>query len=104
MTDADWLMAWCRSLATEVECTNVPARWPTVQIVGMPGYVVTDGDQGAAGIPVTSNARLYQAIVIVANVAYDLRLDGNVDRAYFDALIATMQLAPSDVGDPSPQP
>ena len=69
-------------------------------IDGHSGYLVNAGCPMPADETFSMPDIQYQAIVIADGRVYDIELDGNVDRSYFDALVATIRLDPSSAIDP----
>jgi hypothetical protein len=73
------------------------ATWSTVPIGGDTGYITADG-VAAAGGTISPGGLMYDAVVISGDRAYNFNMDGKVDRATFDAFLATIALDPASVG------
>jgi hypothetical protein len=85
----DWLTAYAAG-ATR-------AAWSTVPIGGEAGYITADG-VAAAGGTISPGGLMFDAVVISGDRAYNFNMDGKVDRATFDAFLATIALDPASVG------
>ena len=71
--------------------------WTSITIGGETGYVANNG-LDAAGRIAPGIARAFAAVVISGDRAYNFLMDGKVDRATFDAFLATITLDPASVG------
>jgi hypothetical protein len=98
-TEADWLAAFFHPFQGAAPCGTVPADSPRLPIDGRIGYLVNAGCPMPADRSFSVPDLQYRAIVIADGRVYDIRLDGNVDRAYFDAIVATIRLDPSSALD-----
>jgi hypothetical protein len=87
-TADDWLTAYAAAADR--------ATWAPITIDGRAGFLTADG-VAAAGGTIAPGGRMFDAVVIDGDRAYDFNMDGNVDRATFDAFIATIKLDPSAV-------
>ena len=99
-TDADWLAAFAHIYQGSAPCGTAPSASPRVTIDGHSGYLVTVGCPLPADSTFSTPDIRFRAIVIADGRVYDIELDGNVDRAYFDALVATIRLDPASALDP----
>jgi hypothetical protein len=99
-TEDEYLASFARPYQGSHPCGSAPSVSPRVPIDGHSGYLV------AAGCPAPADSKFsvpdiqFQALVIADSRAYEITLDGNVDRAYFEAILATMRLDPSSAIDP----
>jgi hypothetical protein len=98
-TDADWLASFAHPYQGSAPCGTLPAASPTLQIDGHTAYLVRDGCPMPADQNFSTPDIEFQAIVIADGRVYTIGLDGNVDRAYFDAIVATIRLDPSNAVD-----
>lgn len=73
------------------------ATWKPISIDGKPGYLTADG-VAAAGGTIAPGGRMFDAVVIDGDRAYNFNMDGHVDRAVFDQFIASVKLDPAGVG------
>jgi hypothetical protein len=73
------------------------ASWPTILIDGRKGYVSADALRAFGGT-MARGARFIDAVVVVGDRAYNFNMDGKVDRATFDAFLATIKLDPTSPG------
>jgi hypothetical protein len=98
-TDADWLAAFHHPYPGAAPCGTAPSASPRVTIDGHSGYLVAVGCPMPADSTFSTPDIQFQAIVIADGRVYDIELDGNVDRSYFDALVATIRLDPASAID-----
>jgi hypothetical protein len=73
------------------------ATWPTIPIGGETGYITSDG-VAAAGGTIAPGGRMFDAVVVSGDRAYNFNMDGNVDRPTFEAFLATITLDPASAG------
>jgi hypothetical protein len=99
-TDADWLASFAHIYQGAAPCGTAPAASPRVTIDGHSGYLVNVGCPLPADSTFSTPDIRFRAIVIADGRVYDVQLDGNVDRSYFDALVATIRLDPASAVDP----
>ena len=64
---------------------------------GETGYITADG-VAAAGGTIAPGGRMFDAVVVSGDRAYNFNMDGNVDRPTFEAFLATITLDPASVG------
>ena len=83
-TSDEWLVAYCRSSQTSGASCG-----PPIAIGGATGYVTEDGGSALGGT-VTAGGVIFDAAVVVDGRGYEFTLDGHVDRALFDALMASV--------------
>lgn len=93
-TDA-WLVADCLSFSAASQCADVPAALPKITAARITGYLLADG-ASAAGVPPSPTGKVYEAVFFFGSLAYDFRLDGNVDAPMFQAILDTVRFAPED--------
>jgi hypothetical protein len=98
-TDADWLAAFHHPYQGAAPCGTAPLASPRVTIDGHSGYLVAAGCPMPADRTFSTPDIQFQAIVIADGRVYDIELDGNIDRSYFDALVATIRLDPASAID-----
>ena len=75
-----------------------PSSWPPLTIGGQAGKIDYDGVPAAGGT-IAPGGLMYDAVVVVGNRAYNFNMDGNVDRATFDAFLATVVFDPASAAD-----
>jgi hypothetical protein len=94
-----WLAAFFRPFEGPQACGGDRSTWPRLEIGGVSGYL------DAADCPVPADTRIsdrddsFDALVFVGGRVYQFGLDGDVDLAYFEALLATVRLDPSQAVD-----
>ncbi len=83
-TADDWLLAQCGSSGpTAASCG------PSIFFGGQSGRLVEDGSPASGGTAATGGV-IYDAAVVVGDRGYEFTLDGKVNRALFDALLASV--------------
>ena len=73
------------------------ATWKPISIDGKPGYLTADGVAALPGT-IAPGGVFFDAVVVDGDRAYNFNMDGKVDRATFDAFLATIALDPASVG------
>jgi len=99
-TEADWLASFADPFMRWSTCPTTPADAPRLPIDGHSGFLVDAGCPMPADRQFSVPDLRYRAIVFADGRVFDVQLDGNVDRAYFDAIAATIRLDPSSAVDP----
>jgi hypothetical protein len=85
--------AWLRAYAAGAD----PTSWPKISIDGKDGFLTADAVPAAGGT-IAPGGVFFDAVVIDADRAYNFNMDGKLDRATFDAFVATIKLDPTAVG------
>jgi hypothetical protein len=67
------------------------SSWLAVTIDGQPGKIDYDGGPAAGGT-ITPGGVMFDAVVVADKRAYNFNMDGKIDRATFDALLAAVTL------------
>lgn len=98
-TEAEWLASYAHAYQGSKPCGTTPATSPTLAIDGHTAYLVTDGCPMSADQHFSSPDVAYGAVVVAAGRVYEITFDGNVDRAYFDAIAVTIRLNPASAVD-----
>jgi len=93
LADGQTAEAWLTAYAAGAD----RASWPTLSIGGQTGYLTADGVPAAGGT-VARGGVFFDAVVVTRGRAYNVNMDGNVDRLTFDAFVATIVLDPGSVG------
>ena len=94
-TAEDFIAAYVEPYAGPKPCVGPPSTWPRLPIDGESGYLI------AADCPVSLDKRIadrdvsFQTLVFAGGRVYQIRFDGDVDLASFEALLATVRLTPS---------
>lgn len=91
-TPEAWLAPYCRSGAAGTSCGR------EVTIGGHVGHMDEDG-ASASGGTVATNGFIYDAVVVVEGRGYIFILDGHVNQAIFEALMASVILDPAAATD-----
>ena len=90
-TADQWLAAYANPVGALSGSGNDPAGWPTVAIGTATARIDYDGGPAAGGT-VMPGGRMFDAVVVGGGQAYNFNMDGNVDRATFEAFLATVAL------------
>lgn len=98
-TEAAWLAAFVHPFTGPVVCATDPATSPRLPIGGQSGYLDTPGCPLPADTNFSNPDLEYSAIVFAGGRVYRFSLDGNVDLAYFQAILATVVLDPTHAVD-----
>ena len=98
-TEAAWLAAFVHPFTGPVACATDPATSPRLPIGGQSGYLDTPGCPLPADTKFSTPDLEFSAIVFSGRRVYRFSLDGNVDLAYFKAVMATIVLDPASAVD-----
>jgi len=79
--------AWLRAYGAGSD----PSTWPTITIDGIVGRIDADGVPAAGGT-ISPGGRMFDAVAVDGPYAFNFNMDGNVDRATFEAFLATVTL------------
>jgi hypothetical protein len=91
-TGDQWLTAYAASAGNSSR-----SGWLEIQIGGQTGYLTANG-VAAGGGTIAPGGVMFDSVVIDNDRAYNFNMDGKLDRATFDAIVATIALDPSSVG------
>ena len=94
-TEDDWLGAYFHPYQGGLRCNGDRSTWPRLPISGASGYLDADACAWPAEGRISEPDVWFDAIVFAGGRVYQIGLDGNVDRATFEALLATVTLDPS---------
>jgi hypothetical protein len=91
-------------IAASPVCTAAFPAPATIKVGDQTGTVAVNGcvNLGVGGM--IPGGRAYVVLLVTGGRAYDFILDGNVDAAYLQAIMATVKLDPASAVDPSPTP
>ncbi|MBI2762287.1 MAG: hypothetical protein HYX54_00800 [Chloroflexi bacterium] len=98
-TEDEWLAAFFRPYMGGPACGGDRSTWPRLDVDGVSGYL------DMADCPVPIDSRIsdrdvgFDVLVFAGGRVYDIGFDGDVDLAYFKALLATLRLDPSNAVD-----
>lgn len=81
-------------------CSRDRAAWPRFTVDGQSAYLDVEGCPLPADTGFSTPDLRFDVIVFAGGRIYEIALDGVVDRAYFDALLATIHLDPATAVDP----
>jgi len=79
--------AWMRAYAAGSD----PSTWPTITVDGFTGRIDADGVPASGGT-ISPGGRMFDAVTVDGPYAFNFNMDGYVDRATFDAFLATVTL------------
>jgi hypothetical protein len=89
-TADEWLATYADPVAA-LASGGDPSTWPRVTIDGVEGRIDYDG-RPALGGTVSLGGVMFDAVVVSGPYAYNFNMDGAVDRATFEAVLATVKL------------
>jgi hypothetical protein len=98
-TEASWLASFTQPYDLGF-CTGDRATWPRVPVDGQLGYLDVEACPAAANTRFSIPDLRFDVIVFAGGRAYEIGLEGIVDRAYFEAILATVHLDPAGALDP----
>jgi hypothetical protein len=98
-TEASWLASFAQPYDLGF-CTGDRASWPRLTVDGQLGYLDVEACPAAADTRFSIPDLRFDVIVFAGDRAYEITLDGVVDRAYFEAVLATIHLDPASALDP----
>ena len=99
MTEASWIASFVQPYDLGF-CTGDRASWPRVPVDGQLGYLDVEGCPAAVDTRFSTPDLRFDVLVFAADRVYEITLDGVVDRAYFEAILATVHLDPARALDP----
>jgi hypothetical protein len=81
-------------------CGGGPSTWPRIPIDGVSGYLTgaycpSTPDKGK----ISERDIYFDAVVFAGGRVYQISFDGDVDKGYFEAVLATLRLDPSQAID-----
>jgi len=91
-------------ITTSPTCPALHPAPATIPVGDQVGTVALNGCVGGIPAPMIPYGRIYAVYLVVGGRAYDFLLDGAVDPAYLEAIMATVTLDPASAVDPSPSP
>ena len=98
-TEQSWIASFVRSYGSVGDCALAPADASRLPIDGRSGYLDIGGCPMAADSTISSPDIQFHAIVFAGGRVYEFGLDGDVDFAYFRAILETIQLNPASAID-----
>jgi hypothetical protein len=99
-----WLTRYCQLYQPPgYDCEAAAATWRRTPMGPAMGWVDQDGVGGGFG-GIVEDGRVFDAAVVVDGRAYAIALDGHVEQAMFDAMLASMTFDPALAVDPTPSP
>ena len=95
---------WVAAYAGSAPGCDGPSKLPEhVSVGGSVGTVTLNGCPAVGG-GIAPSGVIYDVVVVVGGRAYDYTVDGIVDAAYVQALLATVAFDPASAIDPTPAP
>ncbi|MFL5718124.1 MAG: hypothetical protein ACJ77V_11155 [Chloroflexota bacterium] len=96
-TAAQWFKAYCLGTDKDAgQCDSVPTSWEPVKIAGSDGYIDLDGVDAWPGT-IAPGGKVFDAVIVNGTTAWAFTLDGDVDRATFDAFLDKISLFPASL-------
>jgi hypothetical protein len=98
-TEASWIASFNQPFDLGA-CSVDRAAWPRLAVDGQSGYLDVEACPLPADTGFSTPDLRFDVIVFAGGRVYEIALDGVVDRAYFEALLATVHLDPASALDP----
>jgi len=98
-TEASWIAAFNQPYDLGA-CSRDRAAWPRLPVDGKSAYLDIDACPLPADAGFSTPDVRFDVIVFAGGRVYEIAFDGVVDRAYFEALLATIHLDPAAAIDP----
>ena len=98
-TAEDFIAGYVEPYAGPKRCVGPPSTWPRLPIDGESAYLI------AADCPMSLDNQIadrdvsFRTLVFAGGRVYQIRFDGDVDLASFEALLATVRLTPAQAID-----
>ena len=82
--------SWLTTYASQGACEGSdPTAWPTISVGGHDGVMSADGCEAMGGT-IVAGGLLFDVVVFVDSRAYNFTIDGDTDRAFVEAILATV--------------
>jgi hypothetical protein len=89
----DWYTDYCViNGGSSLDCGSASSRWQPIEIGGVTGYLDSDGEHSPPN-GIAADGIVFDAAVVSGGRGYEFTLDGRVDRATFDAMVASVKFA-----------
>jgi hypothetical protein len=98
-TEDDFVAAYVEPYPGPNQCVGPSTTWPRLAIGGASGYLIGADCQVPLDNRVADRDVAFRAFAFSGGRVYEIRLDGDVDLAYFKAILATVRLTPSSAVD-----
>jgi hypothetical protein len=98
-TEASWLASFNQPYDLGF-CTGDRTSWPRLSVDGQLGYLDVEACPASADTRFSIPDLRFDVLVFSGGRVYEITLDGIVDRAYFEAVLATVHLDPASAIDP----
>ena len=98
-TEASWIASFNQPYDLGA-CSIDRAAWPRLTVDGQSGYLDVEACPLPADTGFSTPDVRFDVIVFAGGRVYEIALDGVVDRAYFEAVLATVRLDPAAALDP----
>ena len=98
-SEASWIASYGQEYFLR-RCSGDRASWPRVLVDGRSGFLDLNGCPVSVDKALSTPHVAFNVIVFAGDRAYRIGLDGVVDRGYFEAILATVQLNPATAVDP----
>jgi hypothetical protein len=98
-TETQWLASFALPFDLGA-CSGDRAGWQRLTVDGASGYVDIEACPLPADTGFSTPDLLFEVIVFSGGRVYQIGLDGVVDRAYFEAILATVRFDPASAVDP----
>lgn len=101
-TEDEWVSTYFYAYPWAFSCVTKLAASPRISIDGKSAYLDSAGCPTSRDYSVAPRDVAYEAFVFAGDRVYQITLNGDVDLAYFEAILATVRLDPASAIDPPP--
>jgi hypothetical protein len=98
-TEEDWLAAFFQPYPRANPCSSDRSTWPRLQLDGASAYLHLIDCPTSRDDQIAARDMSFEALAFAGGRVYQLRLNGDVDRADFEALLASVRFDPANAVD-----
>ena len=98
-TENDFVASYVEPYAGPNQCVGPSSTWPRLTIGGASGYLIGADCHVSLDNKISDRDVAFRAFAFSGDRVYEIRFDGDVDLAYFKAILATIRLTPSTAVD-----
>ena len=93
-TEDDWLAAFFHPFPRANPCPSDPSRWPRLQLNGASAHLTLIDCPTSQDAQIAAHDLSFEALAFNGGRVYQVRLNGDVNRADFEALLKTIRFDP----------
>jgi hypothetical protein len=98
-TEEDWLAAFFQPYPRANPCSSDRSTWPRLQLDGASAYLDVIDCPTSRDHQIAARDMSFEALAFVGGRVYQFRLNGDVDRADFETLLASVRFDPAHAVD-----